>query len=278
MYQSGLSSYEVGRKCGRSYKSVTNAVLRCGGLLRDNSHCQKRWTIKEDYFEHIDTPLKAYLLGFIYADGNVYKNRFKMSLWETDKYFLELFAKEIGYDGPLYCERTKIATRQNMWSLTIYSRIFANHLRNKGVIDNKVNVLTYPEWLDDKYHRYFIHGLFDGDGCITSARNPNLSIVTNIAGAKELTRVLMDVIEQETGLKGYYLAKEGKNGGRVNYTCTKAIKFLNYLYENCTTLFLKRKFSRYKDLINEMNDRIVHKSLHTQLEVIRALKIISSHE
>lgn len=278
LYQTGISSYEVGRRLGRSYKTVTNSVLRCGGKLRNNSDCQKKWKLNEDYFKDIDSPTKAYILGFIYADGNIYKNRFKMSLWETDKYFLELFAKEIGFDGELYCEKSKMATRQNMWSLTIYSRVFANHLRNKGVIDNKVNVLTWPEWLNQKYWRYFIHGLLDGDGSVTANRGRTLTPSVNFAGSKALVRRITDIIKIETGQDGHYHSRPNRHGGLLFFTSSRALSVLNYLYQEAVPFFLKRKLLKYKDLLSELNSRFDHKSKNTQIEIVKGLQIISKHE
>lgn len=32
----------------------------------------RSYNLKEDYFDVVDTPSKAYLLGFIYADGSIW--------------------------------------------------------------------------------------------------------------------------------------------------------------------------------------------------------------
>ena len=254
LYATGVSSYEVAKRFGRSYKSVTNCVLRTGGKLRNNSECQKKLRVDEDYFKHIDTPTKAYLLGFIYADGNVFKNRFKISLWETDKYFLELFAKEIEFDGKLYCEKSKISTRQNMWSLTVYGRVFVNHLRDKGVIDNKVNILTWPEWMPKNLRRYFIHGLMDGDGSITHSKaNGKTYPTVGFAGAKALIRRLKSIIKEDTGIDGSYFDRAERNGGRLHFSSTKALRLAQYLYANTAPFFLIRKREKYVTYLKQWN-------------------------
>src|SRR6516165_8390669 len=56
--------------------------------------------IAEDYFKQIDSEYKAYILGFIYADGSIYQppgNRqlnFRIGIQEEDGYILEKLSKE----------------------------------------------------------------------------------------------------------------------------------------------------------------------------------------
>ena len=67
----------------------------------------KIYTINEDYFDIIDTEEKAYLLGFLYADGNHFtkKNRITIGLQEKDKHILEKFNELIGSNRPLFLRK-----------------------------------------------------------------------------------------------------------------------------------------------------------------------------
>ena len=55
---------------------------------------RKKYYLKEDIFDNIDTEEKAYWLGFLYADGNVANNasRIRLSLAENDLEILEKFS------------------------------------------------------------------------------------------------------------------------------------------------------------------------------------------
>ena len=61
-----MSYKEIGEKLGFTERQIR-------GRLNNMGYTKIR-KINDHYFDIIDIPLKAYLLGFIYADGWVYHN------------------------------------------------------------------------------------------------------------------------------------------------------------------------------------------------------------
>ena len=60
----------------------------------------RKYNVNDNYFDVIDNQNKAYILGFLYADGCNYKNGyFKIDLQEEDKNMLEVFKKELNFEG-----------------------------------------------------------------------------------------------------------------------------------------------------------------------------------
>lgn len=65
---------------GRTRLSVRHKANQFGlarekeSLRRINSDALRKYTVDEGYFENIDTPDKAYILGFLLGDGNIEKN------------------------------------------------------------------------------------------------------------------------------------------------------------------------------------------------------------
>lgn len=57
----------------------------------------RKYTLNENYFDIIDTPNKAYILGFLYADGSNTESKctISMSLQEEDGYILEKYVKRL---------------------------------------------------------------------------------------------------------------------------------------------------------------------------------------
>lgn len=51
------------------------------------------YKINENYFENIDNKNKAYWLGFIAADGNVYGNKLSIELNSKDEGHLKIFRR-----------------------------------------------------------------------------------------------------------------------------------------------------------------------------------------
>ena len=81
------------------YKCTTTSIYR---ILKEEkvkmktiSESKKKYKLNEHCFDEIDTEEKAYWLGFIAADGCVYKNsnawRLQINLKSSDKHHLEKF-------------------------------------------------------------------------------------------------------------------------------------------------------------------------------------------
>ena len=62
-----------------------------------------KWQTNRAYFSQIDSPEKAYILGFLIADGHIRKDgsKVQVSVKEQDAALLEAIARETGCDAPL---------------------------------------------------------------------------------------------------------------------------------------------------------------------------------
>ena len=92
-------------------------TLQNNNIAIRNNNCYKTKSVNEDFFEKIDTPEKAYILGFIYADGyivNGIKGKNKDSLGITlsneDKEHIDKFKKSIDSNHPIRIYKTKYGT------------------------------------------------------------------------------------------------------------------------------------------------------------------------
>ena len=68
-YQKGCNSYELGNKYGVDSTTIIRWLKESGIHIRTNSECHKIYSENFNYFDDINTMDKAYLLGFICADG-----------------------------------------------------------------------------------------------------------------------------------------------------------------------------------------------------------------
>jgi len=94
-------------------------------VTRKEPHA-KKYSCNEDYFEKIDTQNKAYILGFIMADGcvldkNIVSMYLRISLQERDGYILESFKKELESDSPILLFKNQNKNQQDKSLLTINS-------------------------------------------------------------------------------------------------------------------------------------------------------------
>lgn len=278
LYQQGKNIVEIGKMLDRSFFCVSRHLKLANIQCRDPRISRKRYTVKNDYFESIDTPTKAYLLGMIYADGNIFDNRrFKLALWDIDEPFLVETAKELDFNGPIYKEHKK-GKGHDMRSLTIYGETFVNHLKNKGVIENKTNRLTFPTFIEPNLIVHFIHGLLDGDGCITlfyRKKEPYQKVM--FAGCYIVMKGVYDWFISQ-GIQGQ-ISRNKKNtlSGSVSYGAVKALRVANILYDHHQPLCLSRKKDKYYQMVKRFEERRRYKRSKTIPHINKGLEIIQRY-
>ena len=109
------------------------------------SYAVRKYTVNEKYFEVIDTPEKAYWLGFIMADGSISKsskdcpyNRLDVLLKddESEELLLNSFLKDINSNSVIQHRTIKNKKKDfesDELSVRINSKIFVSHLIESGI-------------------------------------------------------------------------------------------------------------------------------------------------
>jgi intein-encoded DNA endonuclease-like protein len=121
----------------------------------------RKYALNENYFNVIDSKNKAYLIGFIYADGGVYNRYLSFNLSKKDIEILDFIASELNYSGKIH------KNRQNAYiSLTVCSKKIVDDLNKYGIIENKTYRSKQLPLVPEKYINEMIRGFFDGDGSI----------------------------------------------------------------------------------------------------------------
>ena len=164
-----LSIGDVSLKWGVSVATV-GRVLRRRSVNRDRvSGPRTKIALNDSFFESIDTEERAYWLGFVAADGNVYRHQnggyhFGIKLAARDSGHLELFKRSVGSSHRIIIGESfsKVTGRSYPYcTIRIVRRKFVGDLMEH---------LPMPE-LPDALESHFIRGCFDGDGSWTIRRN-----------------------------------------------------------------------------------------------------------
>jgi hypothetical protein len=134
----------------------------CSGEYVKPNKYQKQLIV--NYFEKIDTPKKAYWLGFLYGDGYITKNNrnVKLCLAEEDEWLLDDFAHDVGLDTA--CKRyygPYASNRQRQIHLRICNKYFVQFLISHGCHNKKSLTIRFPN-ID--YSDAFLLGIYDADG------------------------------------------------------------------------------------------------------------------
>jgi hypothetical protein len=241
-YYSENGRYFVSKFLNRSPRAVAIKAYKFG--LR-RSH--RLYTFNEGYFDML-APKKAYFLGLLAADGYImFENgryQVTLNLRPEDREILEQFKKELDAEQSIRIYRDKrgyVIAR-----LRFYSKHFTESVVRYGIIPRKSLRLLYPQLPEDEeYHRCFIRGYSDGDGCICHTRQ--LGRRWSLVGNKEFLESLAFHVQKFSGVKGRLCVhkEEHQNYKQLIYSGENAAKALEWLYGGGIKLCLTRKREKW---------------------------------
>lgn len=254
MYCNRITTDEIGLQYNISRDSVYNLFERCNLQIREFADSRREYDLNVHYFDQIDTPNKAYILGLLYADGCNKRSKYQidLSLQECDKHILEDISKEIETDKPLGFVplQSKNPRYKNQYRMTITNKHISDVLDALGLVNAKSLILEFPEWLDESLYSHFVRGYFDGDGCLYlggSKSSPEISMVSTIMFLEKVQEILNNELcvdmQLKTQKKYKPVTKVGKITGKE-----KILKFLNWIYRDAD-LKLNRKYEKYQDFL-----------------------------
>lgn len=254
-YQKGMTVRDIAKKFNIGAKRASDILKKHNVSILLSCERPSKYSLNEQYFDSIDSQDKAYILGFLYADGCNCRNHISICLQERDKDILDKMSCALGNNRPLrfidYSNRD--GNCQNQYSLTITNKYMSQQLESLGMVQNKSLILEFPKWLDKNLYSHFVRGYFDGDGYVSkNYHNAKLSIVSTKNFCESIQKILRDDVGVNTSI---YLCH--KNEDVVTRTLqisgrNQIRKFLDYIY-NDANLFLQRKYDTYCSLykINE---------------------------
>lgn len=251
-----MSTVRIGSNFGCSHKVIAKLLEK--NNIKRVGNGRRKYNLNEQYFDIIDNPTKAYILGFLFADGNVNlsKQTVSMSLQEDDYEILERIRNEIGSENKLkfldYSDKHDFGYHyKNQYRMLLHSKYMCNSLIRMGMFENKSLILEYPK-LPKELNRHFIRGYFDGDGSVTRKikNENNISILLTITSTEKFCKSIKEIAEKELGIKCGIYEASSKNGITKVFSLSKSasIKFMNWMYKDAD-IYIERKYKRYIEYI-----------------------------
>lgn len=214
-------------------------------------------SVNESFFDTIDTPQKAYFLGWMYSDGtnNPARGLISLRLKSTDRGVIERLRTYIGYEGNVttyqrtgrFPDGTTHTGQYTGW--TIYSRRISDALVRVGCVANKTRLLQFPiaSQVPIHLHSHLLRGCVEGDGSFNlydGGKENQLQLL----GTKSFTEGAANTISSHTGVlcKAYPV-----DGSDWFYRLVKAGRpsvadILRWLYRDCDDMYLDRKYGLYR--------------------------------
>lgn len=254
LYEKERSGNRIAEFLGVNPKTIYVWMKKFGiDTSQTGSQGARKNYLNSEYFEKIETEEKAYWLGFIMADGCVYRGsnetlRLQINLKASDVSHLEKFQKAIQSN---YKIQIKNVGSSSVALLKVNSTKMCEDLQNHGVIFRKSMICEMPPDLPKHLRRHFFRGYFDGDGCLSFPKNKNPRFCI-VGGRPILLSFQKELAEEGISMK-LYSPWKGKKVHSLESSKKETVqKSMDYLYKD-SHIFLERKKNKYLQLLSMSN-------------------------
>lgn len=165
LYYAMIPSKEIQKTLDISHRCYQNVLKE----FNINGKLKNRYSINESYFDVIDDDSKAYILGYIAADGYVGDEHFNnVIISSNDIQILEDIKAKLDFTGQIK-NRGKggFENSKDNFVIAFSNKHIASVLRNYGLTPKKSLIFdAIPECIPSNLIKSFLRGYFDGDGAI----------------------------------------------------------------------------------------------------------------
>lgn len=260
LHEEGKCGQEIQKILGlKNHQPIYNYFKKKGWprLQRKDYNFKTEYIVNQSFFNEINTEEKAYILGFICADGHIDSKNYRINITLQDQDFklLEDIREAMQSNHPIKRGIVKNNPYKNtenkilhQCSISINGKELVTPLIQIGIAGNKTyslnsSIMNYvPKYLV----RHFLRGYFDGDGCISWDKRYK-------SGNKSTIHVAGNLDFLENSFNKYFptnctLRLYKKSTKCYDYTIQdkkQVLKFLAFLY-NDAKIYLERKYNLYK--------------------------------
>lgn len=237
MYELGMSGNKIAKELGHTGPEVCK-------LLKKSGFDTSNWKIEvdENFFKNIDSQEKAYVLGWMFSDGNVRdegKNRIAIN--NKDIEILHKIKDILGYKGKIH------EFDNGMVELCVNRISMTRDLIKYGCVPAKSLILQFPIWMPDELLSHFMRGCYDGDGGIHERKH---GIYTSLTSSQDFIEAWSEKLTQ-LGIEHHIYKKNEDKPTRMLHTSKmeSTVKLCQYLYKDAT-VYLQRKYDNCKQYLN----------------------------
>lgn len=252
LYLKGLNQRQISEETFVSDPAIRKYLKGQNIPMRSTSECNMRYKRNKHYFDEIDTPNKAYILGLLYADGcnHTSHNSITLVLQAEDMQVIERVKQELEYEGNIRFSAKDKPQYKDKYILCINDEYMSNQLNKIGMVDNKSLILEFPKCVPMNLINHFVRGYFDGDGCIYLNKEIRKTEIC-IAGTLDMIKRIHDIaVLMNCSCSICHPKQCGESNTytlRINgYHNVK--NFMNWMYDNAD-IKMERKYNKYLEVV-----------------------------
>jgi hypothetical protein len=262
----------------RSSKRFTNLNLKnyCKRSKENNKSRVKKefpWHFKKDFFYTWSNEM-AYVLGFMIADGFVFKNPRGSSYFgiaTTDREIVEKIRFVLGSNHKIGVRKYKNPEWKICYVLQIGSKEVVEFIKRFGLIANKSLNINFPKNIPNKFLRHFVRGYFDGDGGVYLKQHWRKNRgklywvfqVYFVSGSKKFLEGLHDALKG--CVKGGFINKK-KRGYALVFSHSDGLALARFMYKGVSKeVFLERKYNIFAKAYKILNGPVEESGVFVSL-------------
>ena len=205
----------------------------------------------------------AYVLGYLFADGSMYKSvrGSYINVTSVDKYTIEKIKVLLGSEHTVverkpkfvhFKHQNKSYKTRTAYSLRIGNRALYDDLLGLGMYPSKSLTVKIPN-IPSGALPHFVRGYFDGDGCVYLERGKGLiqkSILKRLSviftsGSEDFLTGLRQRLEKNLGISQGKVYN-GNRAYRLRYNTRDTMRLFQFMYRDSDGLYLERKFDIFR--------------------------------
>jgi hypothetical protein len=245
LYDSGMSGYKIAAQFNLPWRKVYKILAKQNVGIRSNSEISRmKYPINISFFDTW-SPIMAYWLGFLCADGCLYKNYLSIGLQPRDEGHLEKLRLALGsaHSFKKYKRSNNtFSPGSEYYRFCVGCEPIANRLTELGFRDFKLGNPKLILLIPDNLFSHWLRGMTDGDGtvCFIKSQYPCWRLVNNCES------ILSETANRINILFGEYL-RVYRSRKIFVITCKrrKGMRLLDRMYKN-NFVALDRKKKAYE--------------------------------
>ncbi len=277
-WDENLSLAEIGKRFNVDRAVVFGYMKRYKIQIRNKSQARKLaakegrlsmalYEVNEIFFSKWSSKM-AWVLGYIYTDGNIHpqaQGTYCLSIPSIDLSLLQNIRKAMNSTHPI----KKMEQNQKfIYKIFITRQQINNDLCRLGITPRKSLTISFPN-VPDNFLPHFIRGIFDGDGSVffepsrriplrVSSTNGSVSFVPRsnksplrvsfTSGSKKFITTLESSLHLHAGLPKRTIHKTLRKSMiySIRYGHNDSLKFFDYIYAGADeSIRLERKYQKF---------------------------------
>mgnify|MGYP001593592888 CR=1 FL=1 len=248
IYLSGVSASSIAKSYNASSTAIHGVLKRLQVQKRNSGFHNRKHHLNDKFFEIIDNPAKAQVLGMFFADGYNNRKHFSvvLSLQICDKEYLEKINNILEYDRPLTRDK-------NCYRLVITRQKVSDDLDKLGCVQAKSFIVQFPiNHIPEHLIKYFLLGFFEGNGNLYCNKKRNYYSLDIHSGSKNFLEEIKSILKKSINID--CTIKPRRKIYRLRIASQHNIfNFLNWMYQDCV-FRLERKYEIFLNLAQKIKD------------------------